>query len=126
MSTGTIKEWAKAYMRAQLAHGLNTDHADWWAVEKFMKIGMKEEATASESWEAILMILELDPPDKVIAILAAGPLEDLIDDCGEEYVDRIEHEAKFNLKFRHLLGGVWKSSTPDVWARIEKIRGETW
>ncbi|MBV6836809.1 hypothetical protein KWH01_05840 [Xanthomonas campestris pv. merremiae] len=81
---------------------------------------------SEESWATILAILAKNPPDSVIGVLAAGPLEDLIQDSGLHYIDRIELEARRNPAFRQLLGGVWRSGTPEVWARVEAARGATW
>jgi hypothetical protein len=125
MDETEIQNWAKAYIEAQLAHGLNTDHPKWWAVEKFMGIGGGE-TTPADSLKAILTILNLDPPDKLVGILAAGPLEDLIENTGVEVIDEIEALARQNPSFRYLLGGVWESGTPEVWKRILACRGEAW
>jgi hypothetical protein len=127
-SSQDIDEWARAYVEAQQDPSLlRGDHPLWWTVERFMSIlGGEEKAKAEDAWKAILRILELDPPDEVVAILAAGPLEDLIDDYGSLFIDRIEIESRRNSKFRHLLGGVWKSSRTDIWARVEACRGAAW
>ena len=117
-----IEDWASAYIAFQ-QDGRSSDenHPFWWAAERFM-----EDLGAEYCWSAILAVLAKSPPDSVIGMLAAGPLEDLIHQAGPQYVDRIELEARRNPAFRHLLGGVWQSSTPDVWARIESARGGSW
>lgn len=78
------------------------------------------------AWDLILRILAQDQSDHVMQILSAGPLEDLIQYHGPAFIERIEARAKEDANFRNLLGGVWESSTPDVWSRIEKVRGEAW
>ncbi len=55
-------------------------------------------------------------------MLAAGPLEDLIEYHGPDFIGRIEDEARRSAIFRELLGEVWESSTPEVWGRIEKLQ----
>lgn len=118
----SIEEWASAYIAFQLDASKPTDgHPDWWAVKKFM-----DEADTEDCWNAILVVLSKEPPDAVLGVLAAGPLEDLIHFAGSQFIDRIETEARRNPAFRDLLGGVWKSGTPDVWARVESARGEPW
>jgi hypothetical protein len=89
-----------------------------------MSLHVREQA--EQAWLAILEVLSRSPSQEVIGILAAGPLEDLVEDWGIEFVDRIEHEARRNSAFRYLLGGVWQSSTLEVWSRIEKARGNAW
>jgi hypothetical protein len=52
--------------------------------------------------------------------LAAGPLEDLLDEHGFEFIDRVETLVQANPKFRLLLGGVWRSGIDQaVWDRIQ-------
>ncbi|WP_412547826.1 DUF6869 domain-containing protein [Pseudomonas sp. PDM11] len=65
------------------------------------------------------------PPESVFTILAAGPLEDLIDEAGPELIERIELHARRTPTFRNLLGGVWAISTPGIWARVEAAGGST-
>ena len=124
MNHEEIQEWAAAYIEAERDPGLLKveDHPLWWAVERFMFPG-GEDTSARDCLKAILAILEKDPPESVIINLAAGPLEDLIEECGEEIIEDIELEAGRNPAFRQLLGGVWESGTPEVWARIVSARG---
>ncbi|WP_252275353.1 DUF6869 domain-containing protein [Pseudomonas subflava] len=76
------------------------------------------------AWSAILDILQLDPPAQVQALLAAGPIEDLLFLHGAEFIERIEREARANSKFSLLLEGVSQLETaPDVWERFVKLRG---
>ena len=79
-----------------------------------------------EYFAAILEVLRRNPGDKVLAVLAAGPLEDLINHHGPQYIERIEAESNINPQFRRLLGGVWEGSTPEIWACVERVRGEPW
>src|SRR4029453_10263287 len=81
----------------------------------------------SVAWELILSILERDHGDQVLMNLSAGPLEDLLVEHGESFIDRVEQEAQRDPWFRNLLGGVWKNAIDDrVWARVEAARGEPW
>ena len=125
MTSSEIEEWASAFIAFQQDPDRNReDHPLFWAAEKFMLPG--EWADAEDCWKTILEILSRDPSDTVTSILAAGPLEDLIHHAGPQFIDRIELEARRNPAFRQLLGGVWESSTPDVWARVVSARGGTW
>jgi len=125
MNEESINKWADAYIQAQLASNLNTDNPQWWAFEKFIQVGT-EKLSSKDCLNTILVILEKNPPDKVMSVLATGPLEDLIDRCGEEVIDNIERLARQNPKFKNLLGGVWECSTPDIWSRVLACRGEVW
>jgi hypothetical protein len=82
--------------------------------------------TPDTAWTLILELLKAPLATNAFGALAAGPLEDLIEYHGPEVIDRIELEARDNPEFRRLLGGVWQSSTPEVWARVEMARQATW
>ena len=64
--------------------------------------------------------------DRLPARLAAGPLEDLIHYHGPEIIAEMEVRSRCNPEFRHLLGGVWESGTPEIWTRIQNVQGKVW
>ncbi len=119
-------KWIAAYiMYVSDPDNDREDHPLFWAVEKFLDLIHIEEAPEFY-FKAILEILKRNPGDKVLEVLAAGPLEDLINHHGPQYIKRIEIESERNPEFKDLLGGVWASSTPEIWARIEQARGRPW
>ncbi len=124
MTSEQMSEWASAYIEHYRdPDNKLADGPSWWAVAKFM-IGYSEAASDEDCWFGILEILSRNPPNRVIEVLAAGPLEDLIAKRGERFMERIEDEARRNPAFRDLLGGVWQNRTPrDLWLRVEKARG---
>ncbi|WP_454726420.1 MULTISPECIES: DUF6869 domain-containing protein [Cupriavidus] len=69
-------------------------------------------------WELVLAILARTGNERVLGALAAGELEDLVEYHGAAFIGRIERQAARDPRFRRLLCGVWRSSTPEVWARI--------
>jgi hypothetical protein len=79
-------------------------------------------------WEAIVHLSRMELTPKQVALLAAGPLEDLLTYHGPGYIDRVETEARQRPKFRYLLGGVWGWSrmNREVWERVTRARGEVW
>jgi hypothetical protein len=121
-----IETWADAYIRAELDPDLlKGEHPLWWAVEKAMYA--TGHTDGDDLLRFVLAVTSKNPPDTVLAVLAAGPLEELIAYSGNEFIDRIEVEARSNPKFRHLLGGVWRHGTPGpIWARIEAVRDKPW
>ena len=124
ISSLELEEWVNAYIDAQsLPESPGIDDALWWPLQKFFDL---EIGDPESIWAAILLVIEETSAQKVIGGLAAGPLEDLIENHGVMWIDRIELEARQNPKFRHLLGGVWQSSTPAIWSRIEKARVTSW
>jgi hypothetical protein len=121
-----IEEWASAYIAYQEDHeNHRDDHPLFWATSWFMLIS-DDEPGPEECWRAILEVLSRNPSEHVLGMLAAGALEDLIERAGPTFIDRIEQQTRRDPAFRHLLGGVWESSTPEVWARVEAARGEPW
>lgn len=117
MNETDLEAWAVAYIDgvrdpARLKDG----HPLWWAIERFMDL----DTDGEDVWLAILHILAKSPPDEVLAVLAAGPLEDLIHYHGDAFIDRIESQARQDRAFRQLLNGVWESGSPEVWARVDR------
>ena len=89
----------------------------WWAEETFQKVVHSDPEL---TWELILQVIRnTDKPD-VLGMLAAGPLEDLVNYHGGLFIDRIEETAKRDDKFREVLDGVWPSSDSPVRQRIER------
>jgi len=100
---------------------MKESEVNFWAWEEFERLTRDEPESA---WSAILGVVVATDDEYTLAMLAAGPLEDLIDAHGEAFVERIEHIAAADAKFRSVLQGVWRSSTPEVWQRIEISRRE--
>jgi len=73
----------------------------------------------------ILQALPLFETDEDVAVLAAGPMEDLLGYHSESLIDRIEAEAAENGRFRLLLSGVWGRNNVriEVWRRLQKAIG---
>lgn len=113
-----LEAWIVAYIEAQsLEKPVNPDHPCWWAVERFMDMDSLEQAEAG--WCAILGILARRPPEQVLGLLAAGPLEDIIHYWGPNFIDRIERAAWDDFQFRNLLTGVWQSGSAEIWSRVQ-------
>ena len=124
MTPVEIAIWASAYIEIhQDQKRWNASDPLWWSIERFM-IGHSNGASPEDCWPAILEILRRRPSESVLNVLAAGPLEDLIANCGDNFIERIEAEARKDPEFRDLLGGVWKNAASDeVWARVDRARG---
>jgi hypothetical protein len=121
-----IETWADAYIAYRSRDSASADDPLWWAVNDFMNMEQGGDVDPEDGWQAILLILQKQPPEEVIALLAAGPLEDLIEEFGDQFIGRIEIESRQNPSFRHLLGGVWKSGSDEVWRRVQKAQGTLW
>jgi uncharacterized protein DUF6869 len=78
------------------------------------------------AWNVIQIISE-DGSDRVLANLATGPLEDLLVEHGDQFIDRVEALARRDAQFRKLLGAVWQNSmSPKLWRRIKAVAGPSW
>ena len=64
-------------------------------------------------WEFILAAEPFCTSPRARGMLAAGPLEDLIQDFGAAYIDRIESQARHSHSFAELLAGVWVPASTD-------------
>ena len=116
------KQWAAAYVQAQLLPqgSVDYDHPLWWTIERAQLPEALERA--EEVWEFILEVLSLNPPEEVLGMLGAGPLEDLLEDWGLQFIDRIETEASRSPRFRQVLSGVWELGPTEVWLRVQTLQ----
>ncbi len=116
-----IDRWAEAYIRVHDAEAsLDESHPDYLATYEFMEklIGPR----AEQCWSGVLAVVSRRPSERVLGMLAAGILEDLLDDSGPVFIDRIEEQARLDPVFKRMLGGIWQSGSPEVWARLEAAR----
>lgn len=96
-----------------------------WAGDRLLDWAI--EGDSKRLWEFVQSAYKRELPDNVLAVLAAGPMEDLLAHHGPEYIGRVEDLARTDPKFNFLLGGVWKNTmTDDVWRRVQAIRNEVW
>jgi hypothetical protein len=93
---------------------------NWWAWVEFERLTRE---APEEAWAAILAVIERTGDEYTLEMLGAGPLEELIENHGPAFLERIEDQARANARFRGVLQCVWESSTPEVWARIQAAQG---
>ena len=73
-------------------------------------------------WLLILAVHRKDQSLRVQQVLSAGMVEDLLGMYGDQFIDRIEVEARTDPSFARLLGGVWQGQMSDqVWARLQAV-----
>ena len=95
------------------------DRHGFWACEAVDVQVRKEPEMA---WSMILRLIELSSDDRILANVAAGPLEDLLGLQAYTFIDRVEQQARQDAKFRRCLSAVWGwSSIPeDVQVRMRR------
>ncbi len=116
LATEWISYWHAPIDSSQrLAFGAATDHA-------FDLIYDDPETL----WLLILAIHRKDQSVAIQQVLSAGPMEDLLAEHGDVFIDRVEVEARRDPSFAKVLGGVWQNSMSDeVWKRLQAVWDRT-
>lgn len=119
---GTNPDLVKAWIALQYAEPKSQAHDDnFWA---FTELSDLCETSPDRCWTVIQEIRRVDGSDKILANLAAGPLEDLLVQHGHRFIDAAETLAREDAQFRKLLGALWQNDVADdVWARIKRVAG---
>jgi hypothetical protein len=79
------------------------------------------------AWLMIQEIASKEISNEIMAVLAAGPVEDLLVRHGQGFIDRIEEKARNDSKFNLMLGGVWQNAmAPEVWERVKSVHKQIW
>ncbi|GKY87820.1 DUF6869 domain-containing protein [Sinisalibacter aestuarii] len=109
-----------AYTRAGDGETVPEGHPDAWTYALFDDLTRAHPALALAALRATLAACA-SPED--VAMVAAGPLEDLIAENGAAVIGEIEALAASAPRFAYALTGVWQRETPPLlWARIEAAR----
>lgn len=88
------------------------------------------------AWDVILKIVDtLDERELIndtgqarwlASNLAAGPLESLLANHGEKFIERLKQRIKEDAKFGFVLRDVWQNTTSDgIWKEIRAMIGGT-
>ena len=113
-----VNRLAEIYINYSLA-----EDSDKYLYDDFFDIDDLCDESPNDAWVIMLKILEITDDPKVLQVLSAGLLEDLLSIHPEKIIDYVESEAEKNPKFKDLLKGVWKSDIPDnIWNRVQKSR----
>jgi hypothetical protein len=120
-----LDEWVEAYIAAHRERPTTAEqHTDAMLASEPAYLFPGTEFHAETIWRFILKVVARRPAGHVLGMLAAGPIEDLIGVCGDDFIDRIEAAARRDPVFRRTLHGVWRTtSSEDVWARVVAARG---
>jgi hypothetical protein len=90
---------------------VEADRHGFWAWEAVNTLVRER---PEEAWSIITRLVEVSPDDRILANVAAGPLEDLLRLHSDVFIERIEEKAGSDKKFRRCVSGVWGwSSIPD-------------
>ena len=116
-----IRSLSDAWIEHLLHSRGKVNEATFWAWDRLADLVQTE---PEEAWKVIEAIRQATGSDYILECLAAGPLEDLLAEHGDQFIDRVETLARRDQQFRKLLGGVWRNDISDkVWSRIRAVAG---
>ncbi|MCP5304387.1 MAG: hypothetical protein H6953_02980 [Chromatiaceae bacterium] len=114
-----IEKWSAEEPPA-IGPGVSESTLDW-------EIPRENPTLCLEAIEEVLARIDAKPGNRYFQVLAAGPLEDVLNEHGKVVVDQVAEMARQNPEFRLLLNGVWPSEIdPSVLEKLQKFRGEPW
>lgn len=82
----------------------------FWAYSELDRLCSED---PSQALAVILKILHMQPEERVLHNLSAGPLEDLLRRNGPKVIATIEHLADTDSAFLYLIGSVWPDRMAD-------------
>jgi hypothetical protein len=118
-----VDAWIRGVTQGRDERSRPTEAHDenWWALETVMN--WKYDNEPDSLWSFILSVHERDVEERVAGHLAAGPVEDLMSQFGESYIERVEDLANKDARFKRMLCGVWQDMMSDeLWARFRRAR----
>ncbi|TVQ84867.1 MAG: hypothetical protein EA357_01910 [Micavibrio sp.] len=121
MDKKNLEKLVSAWIKMSSAEDESSEYEkNFWAAERMFKL---VENNPEEAWIVLNAIRQATDDDNVLAHLAAGHLEDFINEHGEKFIDRFEELAKNDENFRRLLGGVWQRDkmSDNLCARLKVI-----
>lgn len=126
METRQPFEIAEEWIQKWSAHEIT-------AIDPGMESALDEELPGEQPALCLAVILEIlrhidgSKPSHLLSVLAAGPLENLLNYNGDAVMDEIDSLARSSPEFRLLLNGVWDSDImPSIIARLAKYRANPW
>ncbi len=107
MSAG-LRELATAWVASQEIEGERSD-SEWLPIFAVQDLDSDPESL----WEFVMLAEPMCRSVTALEMLGAGPLEDLIQSAGADYIDRIEAKAGSSARFSGLLRHVWVPASTD-------------
>jgi hypothetical protein len=118
-----VEAWIACMVLGRDDRGRATEEYEknWWAVETVMNWPYDNQHELL--WSFILAVHARDINNKAAAHLAAGPVEDLLSEFGEDYIERVEALAASDLRFKYMLTWAWQANMSDeLWNRFQLAR----
>jgi hypothetical protein len=123
MDAKDVDRLAKAYLKYTLAE-TEKEKEDIFNNEVY-EIDKIQYESPDDLWLIILRIYNITDDSRVLTLLSAGFLENLLAQFPYQSINWVEEQAKKDPRFKKLLHGVWQNIMPDeIWERIQKIRAQ--
>jgi len=106
-----VSDWIRYHVEKR--KGTDPLFAAWEQVDEVVR------RDPEAGWILALALVEAAPDDWVLANVAAGPLEDLLNKFSDVLIERVEIQARRDPKFRRCLTGVW-GLPPSAQERLKK------
>ncbi|HEY3814612.1 MAG TPA: hypothetical protein VGL66_15430 [Caulobacteraceae bacterium] len=80
-------------------------------------------ASPELQWKFIEIAVQLAKSVDDLCAIAAGPVEKLLGDHGDDYIACVEARCVADAKFRRMVCGVWQyEMTDEVWGRVQALQ----
>src|ERR1700724_2176028 len=88
-------------------------------------MGRNTHSDPERAWELTLSLVAKASNPRTLSYVAAGPMEDLLNNHGSAVIDRVEIAARRDSKFRLALCDVWGTSrvAGDIFDRVRIAKG---
>jgi hypothetical protein len=119
MTEDEWKAFARAWMEYLREPPTSSERVSGEANVGTAVVFMNFTSRPQHQWAFIVASMIFAESDDELAHIAAGPVEHLLGNAGEEFITLVEQQAAADPKFARMLTGVWKYTIPDaVWARV--------
>lgn len=111
------------YLRDGFARDDTGQHPEFWTFALYSDLIERQPDLALA---VALACLDFCATEEEAALMAAGPLEDLLDGAGPAVIDRLEALATTSPRLRYALGGVWLQGAAGqkLLARVRAAAGD--
>lgn len=118
---GYLKRLVESWCRWHDTKNSDDRWAEQEAISEFVGIGAQ--MTMEEAWSVALRLLTAAPNDRVLGVIGASPIEDLLARDPVMVARWIELEAPNNLRLRRALSHTWQmpSVPDDIFVRIKRV-----
>lgn len=99
-------------IQAYIEYCENHDQKNEWAMDLFDHNMIYD--TPYQAWPILLELIRLAKNKTQLYLIAAGPLENIVNYHGANFIERIEEEARKNPRFSWTILGVWPNKKDKV------------